>query len=113
MVHTVAVWHKTAELVASAQKGVSVRRCISEKDWIASAQQYPSVNCSIAFVYVLAFVDSRLKKKLKKGLGSRAIYSHLLDHYLDWLGSTWALRTRLKSGSPTPDWGLLRERASS
>ena len=68
VVHIVAVWHKTAELVASAQKGVSVRRCISEKDWIASAQQYPSVNCSISFVYVLAFVDSRLEE-VEEGLG--------------------------------------------
>ena len=67
MVRIGAIWHKTAELVASAQKGVSVRLCISKKDWIACARQYPSVNCSISVVYVLAFVDSRLEE-VEEGL---------------------------------------------
>ena len=40
MVRIGAIWHKTAELIPSAQIGDSVRHCSGEKGCLACAQQY-------------------------------------------------------------------------
>ena len=61
MVHVGAIWHKTAELIASAHGGGSVRHCIGEKLPLSARSDIIPLFVAFAAVCVLELLDSLLR----------------------------------------------------